>query len=83
MELFRDFFFCKIHKKTPVPESLLNKVAGLYPATSQKERTSTLVFSNEFWEILTPGDCFCSTEKYFTNKTVKNYLREEKNGNSL
>ena len=44
-------FFCKIHKKTSVPESLLNKVAGLYPATSLKERTSTQMFYDEFCEI--------------------------------
>ena len=25
-----------------------------------------------------PGDCFCSTEKYFTNKIVKNPLIKEK-----
>ena len=25
-----------------------------------------------------PGYCFCSTEKYFTNKIVKNSLRKEK-----
>ena len=25
-----------------------------------------------------PGYCFCSTEKYFTNKIVKNPLRKEK-----
>ena len=52
MELFRDFFFGKIHKKTTLPESLFNKVAGLYPATSLKERTPTQVFSDEFCEIL-------------------------------
>ena len=51
MELFCDFF-CKIHKKTPVPESLFNKVVGLYPTTSMKERTPTQVISDEFCEIL-------------------------------
>ena len=25
-----------------------------------------------------PGDCFCSTEKYFTNKIVKSALKKEK-----
>ena len=30
--------FHKIHKKTPVPESLFNKVAGLRPATLLKKR---------------------------------------------
>ena len=42
MELFCNFFFfCKIHKKKSVPESLFNKVAGLYPATSLKVSTPT------------------------------------------
>ena len=53
MELFREiFFFCKIHSKTPVLEPHFNKVAGLYPAISLKERTPTQVFSGEFCEIL-------------------------------
>ena len=30
-----------------------------------------------------PGNCFCSTEKYFINKMVKNHLRKKKNANSL
>ena len=51
-EAFMRFFFCKIHKKKPVPESPLNKVAGLYPTTSLKERTLTQVFFDEFCEIL-------------------------------
>ena len=38
--------------KTPVPESLFNKVTGLYPATSMKETTPTQVLSDEFCEIL-------------------------------
>ena len=54
IELFREknFFFCRIQKKTPVPESLFNKDTGLYPATSLKERTPTHVFSDDFCEIL-------------------------------
>ena len=28
--------FCKIHRKTPVPESLFNKLTGLYLATLLK-----------------------------------------------
>ena len=53
MELFRKkFFFCKIRKKTPVPESPFDKVTSIYPATSLKERTLTQVFSDEFGEIL-------------------------------
>ena len=67
--------FCKIHRKTPVLESLFNKVTGLYPATLLKENTPIQVLSDEFSEIFktsffnktSPGDCFCSTEKYFTN----------------
>ena len=51
MELFSDFFF-KIHKETPVQESLFNKVAGLYPATSLKGATPTQVFPDEFCETL-------------------------------
>ena len=39
--------FLKIHKKTPVPESLFNKVAVLRP----KKDTLAKVFSCEFCEI--------------------------------
>ena len=66
-------------------ESLFDKITGLYPATSLKERTPTQVFSDEFREILktpfyrTPSsDYFCSAEIYFANKIVKNPLRKEK-----
>ena len=53
MELFRKKTFdFKFHKKTPVAESLFNKVTGLYPATSLKERTPIQVFSDKFWKIL-------------------------------
>ena len=53
MELFREIYiFCKIHKKRFVLESHFNKVTGLYPPTSRKERTPTQVFSGEVWEIL-------------------------------
>ena len=52
---------------------------------SLKERTPTRVFSDECWEVLKtvffltpPGNYFCSTEKYFTNKIVKNPLRKMK-----
>ena len=74
----------KVHTKTPVPESLFNEVAGLDPATSLKEKTPIEVFSDEFCKMLKttpPSYCFCSTEKYFTNKILKNFLRKEKNGN--
>ena len=153
MELFReDIFFCKIHKKTPVPKSLFNKVTDrslssevvpercsvkkvfwnvismkllcmgcftlchgcspvnllhifrtpcpkntsggllLYPATSLKKRLQHKCFLMNFARCLTHlfyrklwGKCFCPTEKYFTNKIVKNPQRKEKekNGNSL
>ena len=33
-------------------ESLFNKIAGLYPAASLKERTPKQVSSDEFYEIL-------------------------------
>ena len=39
------YFFSKIDKKTPGPQSLC-------PANSLKERTPTQVFSDEFYEIL-------------------------------
>ena len=55
--------FHKIHRKTPVPEAFLNKVAGLRPATFLKKRlwpqacnffkkeTMVQVFPCEFCEI--------------------------------
>ena len=80
---------CKIQKKTPVSESLFNKVTGLYLATSVKERTPTLVFSDQFCEIhKTPFltehlQATAFAEKYFTNKIVKNPLRKEKKWKQL
>ena len=73
--------------KTPVPESLFNKVIGVYPATSVKERTPIMGFFDEFCEILKTS-FFQATasilrKKYYTNKIVKKSLRKEKNGNSL
>ena len=44
--------FCKFQKKTPVPESIFNKVIGLYPTTVLKGNTLMQVFSDEFCEIL-------------------------------
>ena len=55
-------FFCKILKKKSVPESLFNKVAGL--------------LRHSFYRT-PPCDCFCSTEKHFTNKIVKNPLKKK------
>ena len=59
--------FCKIHRKTPVPESLFNKVPGLRPTTLLKKDSSTGVFLRilrDFLEHLfyrTPlVDCFYS-----------------------
>ena len=40
--------FSKIHRKTPLPETLFNKVTGHYPATLLKEKTPIQVFSDEF-----------------------------------
>ena len=57
-----DFSF-KIHKKKPVPESLFNKVTGLL---------------RHFFYGTPPCNCFCSTEKHFTNKIVKNPLTKKK-----
>ena len=57
-----DFSF-KIHKKKPVPESLFNKVTGLL---------------RHFFYRTPPCNCFCSTEKHFTNKIVKNPLTKKK-----
>ena len=67
-------------------ESQFDKVTGLYPAISLKQRTPTQVFSGEFCEILKnlfyrtpPGDYFCSTEKIFCQQNSKE--RSEKREN--
>ena len=53
MELFREiFFFEKFTQENTCARSHFNKVAGLYPAASLKERTPTQVLSSEFCEIL-------------------------------
>ena len=44
--------FHKIHRKILVPESLFNKVAGLWPAALRKKETPEQLFSCEFCEIL-------------------------------
>ena len=36
------------------------------------------ILKTRFFYRTLPHDCFCSTEKYFTNKIVKNPLRKEK-----
>ena len=57
------FFLCKMLQKKSVPEFLFNKVTGL--------------LRHSFYRT-PPSDCFCSTEKHFTNKIVKNPLKKEK-----
>ena len=87
MGLFHEVFFCKIHKNTPVAETLFNKVAGVYPATSMKKGLPHRCFLMNVTRYLRHlkilkaplGDCLYSTEKYFTNKKEKNPLRKEKN----
>ena len=77
------YVFLKIMQnslKTPVPESPFNKVTCLSNATLLKETILIQVFPNDFYRT-PPGDCFCSMENYFTNKIVKNTVRE-KNWNS-
>ena len=78
MELFREIFFSKFHKNTPLLESLFNKVTGfLYRNFRKRKDSNTGVFWHfSYWKP--PGDCFCSTKKYFTNKKVQNSLRKEK-----
>ena len=48
----------------------------LYPATSLKERTPAL--KRHLFCRIPPGNCYYSTEKYFTNKIVKDTPRKEK-----
>ena len=57
--------FRKIHRKTPVPESLFNKVAVLRPATLLKKRLWYRCFPVNFVKFLRTrfyrtrlGDCF-------------------------
>ena len=70
----RNIFFSKIHKKTPVLESHINKVAGLYTTTLLKERTPEFceIFFTEHFQVTTS----VLRKKYFINKIVKNPLRE-------
>ena len=58
--------FEKIHTKTPVPESLFNKVVGLRPAIVLKNRLLHWCFPINFAKIFrtpflqnTSGSCFC------------------------
>ena len=67
-----------------MPESLFNKVTGLYPVTLLKEKSPIQVFSDEFCMIYrtsflqNTSNCFCSAEKYFSTKIVKSPLEKEK-----
>ena len=72
MELFREiFFFFKIHKKTPVLQSHINKVARLYTTILLKERTPTQVDLRDIFYRTLPGDYFCSAEKIFYQQNIK------------
>ena len=65
-------------------ESHFNKVTGLYPATSLKERTPTQVFSSEFCEIhkttflqnTSRRLLLFYRKKHFINKIARNSLRK-------
>ena len=52
MKFYREKLFSGKFTRKHLCLSLLNKVTGLYPATSLKDRTPTQVFYNEFCEIL-------------------------------
>ena len=64
--------FCKILKKTPVPEPLFNKVAGLRLAILLKKRLWHSCFHVNFAKFLrtplqnTSCGCFCIFENYFS-----------------
>ena len=69
-------FSCKLLHifRTPFPKDTSGGLL-LYPVTSLKEKTPTELFSDEFARYLihlfyrtSPDNCFCSTEKCFTNK---------------
>ena len=78
--------YCRIHRKTRVPESLFNKVAGLRPQASVtllKKDSGTGVFpwilqhiKDDLFCRTPPDDCFCYYNiKYTTIKyTIKNSL---------
>ena len=48
---YAKYFFCKIHKETPVLQSHFNKVADLYSATLLKEGTPKQMFFGEVCEM--------------------------------
>ena len=68
--------FHKIDRKTPVPETLFNKVAGLRPATLLKKSLWHRCFPVNFVKFLrnlfqraSPDDCFQKTKICFKTKT--------------
>ena len=63
--------FGKIHRKTPVQESVFNKVAGWWFATLLKKKLLHRHFPFNFCEIL---DCFFST--HYIRTTSKLELSE-------
>ena len=74
---------CKTHKKTPVLNSHFNKITGLYPAVSLRERTPIQVFSGEFCKILKTPFLQNTSRRlllfyYFISKIVKDPLRKGK-----
>ena len=53
--------FRKIHRKTPVPDSLFNKVADLRPAASLKRDSRILRnFTENLFNRIALGDSFCT-----------------------
>ena len=84
MELFCENIFCKIHKRTPLPESLFNKVIerslSSTPATSLKEIIPTQMFSDELCQVLKTTFLQNTSRQLllFYEKIVKIPLRKEK-----
>ena len=82
------FCVCKIHKKTSLLESHINKVTGLYLATSLKESASTQVVNfarylrHPFLEHLQATTSLLRKKKII-NKIVKNPLRKGKKWKQL
>ena len=73
--------FFKIHRKTPVTKSLFNKVTGLSCNFTERKDSDTGLFWWNLRDIFyrtPPSYCFCSTEKYFSNKVVKSPLKIKK-----
>ena len=81
------FCVCKIHKKTSLLESHINKVTGLYLATSLKESASTQVvnFARYLRHPFLEHQMTTSLlrKKKIINKIVKNPLRKGKKWKQL